>query len=135
MGCKATQLDSTNPINQCCESSSGTYKCNNCGSCAGENTAGNPSAPGQLLIRYSDLDQTCCSYKDAGRGAFYFRNGTAVTDATTGLPLTCDGRDTASCCKIGNGNTPDDFACFDSIDVDDTVPDGVPNDDVSLLII
>ena len=38
-------------------------------------------------------------------------------------------QDDATCCKVGNGNTKADFACFYSADDDNTVPDGVPNDD------
>ena len=121
--CSANKLDSTNPINQCCEQSNNRYSCTTCGSCAGDNTSGiNPATPGQILDRENSLNQTCCSYQQSGRGTFYYRNGTATED-------TCDGKDGAVCCKVGNGNEEDDYACFDSADLDDTSPDGVANDD------
>jgi hypothetical protein len=129
IGCSDAKLKSLNPLNQCCEGSQGRYTCTNCGSCAGENTAGNPAAPGQLLIRYNLEEKSCCSYKQSGRGTFYNRDGTFVISPTTGLPETCDGKDDAICCKVGNGNEPDDFACFNSIELDDSVPDEVSNDD------
>ena len=134
--CEQSELDSPT-IKQCCEQSNNVYLCTTCGSCAGENTAGNPAAPGQILIREVEFEikdtnqtsnQTCCSYsKD--RGTLYYRNGTIVTNSTTGDKLTCDDRDDASCCKVGNGAANDQYACFYPIELDDSVPAGVENDD------
>ena len=125
--CTESELDSPS-IKQCCEQSNNAYLCTTCGSCAGENTAGNPSAPGQILVREDKFNQTCCSYsKD--RGTLYYRNGTIVTNSTTGDKLTCDDRDDASCCKVGNGAANDQYACFYPADQDDTVPDSILNDD------
>ena len=125
--CTASELDSPS-IKQCCEQSNNAYLCTTCGSCAGENTAGNPAAPGQVLVREDKFNQTCCSYsKD--RGALYYRNGTTVTNFTTGEVESCDDRDDAVCCKVGNGAANDQYACFYPIELDDSVPNGVENDD------
>jgi hypothetical protein len=102
--CTESELRSDNPIKQCCEQSNNAYLCTTCGSCAGENTAGNLASPGNGTLRYKE----------------------------DGEPDTCDGNDEAECCKVGNGNEPQKYACFETIEIDDTEPP-VNNDDVSLL--
>jgi hypothetical protein len=104
-------------------------------SCGGAGTEFNPSSPGQILIRKSFNNETCCSYDaDETRGTFFRRDGTIVyknTSETEAEP--CAGKDDAVCCKVGNGNSgsskTEQYACFNSTDFDDTVPEGVPNDD------
>ena len=127
--CTEQELRSDNPIKQCCEQSNNAYLCTTCGSCAGENTAGNLASPGQLLIRENSFNETCCSYQNSGRGFYHYRNGTTQVDEN-GDHLTCDGNDDAECCKVGNGNEPQKYACFETTELDDTEPP-VNNDDVS----
>ena len=142
IGCTETELDSNN-INQCCEKSGTGFGCANCGACAGHNTAVNPASPGQTLNRVNANNETCCTHQEGVGGVFYFRNGTEVPSSecpeapvycpgvTTGDPSCCGckGRNDTVCCKVGNGATQQDFACFDKTDVDSSVPYGVPNDD------
>ena len=48
------------------------------------------------------------------------RNGTSTGE-------NCYGKDTASCCKVGNGNVESDFACFYTAEDDPTMPENIAN--------
>ena len=65
----------------------------------------------------------------SGRGFYHYRNGTLRYEEDGITPFTCDDRDDALCCKVGNGNEPQKYTCFEPVENDDTTPEGISNDD------